>query len=115
MRTLRIILHDQLSFEIASLQNLNRKEDTVLLIESKEHCTHARHHKKKLVFLLSAMRHFAEALQKKKINVTHCRLDDPENVGTLYGETKRVVEKKSLKKWFLPVPANTGSLRAWKN
>jgi deoxyribodipyrimidine photolyase-related protein len=45
---------------ISSLQYLDKENDLVLLCEVPEEATHVRHQQKKIAFLFSAMRHFAE-------------------------------------------------------
>ncbi|MDP3372022.1 MAG: cryptochrome/photolyase family protein, partial [Candidatus Paracaedibacteraceae bacterium] len=60
MKALRIILWDHLSHDVSSLSDLDMQTDTILMCETVDDCTHVKHHKKKLVFLLSAMRHFAQ-------------------------------------------------------
>ncbi|WP_417594111.1 cryptochrome/photolyase family protein [Oceanospirillum sp.] len=76
MATLRLILGDQLSENITSLQDLNPTDDCVLMCELVEETTYVPHHKKKLVFFLSAMRHFAQQLQRKGVNVHYFNLDE---------------------------------------
>ena len=55
MTTLRLILADQLSESMASLQELNKKFDTVMFCEVVEEATYVPHHPKKIAFLFSAM------------------------------------------------------------
>ncbi len=71
MKTLRLVLADQLSRSISSLRGIDPSEDTVLLIESSYLTECGIHHKQKLAFVLSAMRHYAEDLQKEKIHVDY--------------------------------------------
>jgi deoxyribodipyrimidine photolyase-related protein len=54
-------------------------------------CTHVPYHLKKLVLVLSAMRHFARALTMRGVQVRYVRLDDPDNTQTLRGEVGRAV------------------------
>ena len=64
MTTLRLILADQLSPSIASLRGADKTRDVILLCEVMEEASYVPHHPKKIAFLFSAMRHFAEALQQ---------------------------------------------------
>lgn len=89
MKTLRVILWDQLSHSISSLKKVDPPQDVILMCEVKEECTYVKHHKKKLVFLLSAMRHFAAELLSKNYQVEYVQLDTPHNTQTLAGEIKR--------------------------
>jgi len=53
---LRVVLGDQCSRGLASLRDLNAARDVVLLAEVTGECTYVRHHKQKIVLVLSAMR-----------------------------------------------------------
>ena len=57
---LRLVLGDQLSREMSSLRECNKSQDKILLAEVREEATYVKHHKKKIVLLFSAMRHFAK-------------------------------------------------------
>ena len=92
---LRLILADQLSEEISSLQGLDAARDSVLLCEVMEEATYVPHHPKKIAFLFSAMRHFAAELSAKGVTVRYVKLDDAENSGSFTGEVARAV--KALK------------------
>ncbi len=93
MGTLRIILGDQLSFEISSLEGLDSGRDIVLMMEVLEEVTYVRHHKQKIVLFLSAMRHFAEALIRRGVSVDYVKLDAPDNSSTLTTEVQRAVAR----------------------
>ncbi len=51
--------------------------------------TYVKHHKKKIAFVFSAMRHFAAGLRVSGWNVDYRFLDDTENSGSLVGEVVR--------------------------
>ena len=63
MTVLRIILGDQLAVDLIALADLDPGRDIVLMMEVQEENTYVRHHKQKIVLVLSAMRHFADALR----------------------------------------------------
>lgn len=88
-RRLCLVLGDQLSFDLASLQGLDAEHDTVLLVEVMEEASHVLHHPQKIALVFSAMRHFAEALQQRGIRVQYVTLDDPHNTGSVPGELTR--------------------------
>ena len=52
-----------------------------------------RHHKQKIAFLFSAMRHFAAELEAEGIAVDYVRLDAPGNTGSFTGELERAVAR----------------------
>lgn len=74
--TLRLILGDQLSPGISSLSDLDRDTDVVVMAELWDEATYVKHHKKKIAFLFSAMRHFADALRADGVTVDYRRLGD---------------------------------------
>jgi hypothetical protein len=63
----------------------------MLMAEVMGECTHIPYHLKKLVLVLSAMRHFAAALTAPGAPVRYVRLDDPANAQSLRGEVARAV------------------------
>ena len=88
---LRLILGDQLSRNISCLHYCEKQTDTILLCEVWEEATYVRHHKKKIAFLFSAMRHFAWELKEDGYQVHYTRLDDPQNSGSFRGELRRAI------------------------
>jgi deoxyribodipyrimidine photolyase-related protein len=93
MKTLRLVLGDQLSRSLSALSDLDPETDIVLMAEVWDETTYVPHHKKKIAFILSAMRHHARALEQDGITVRYVRLDDPQNTGSLAGEVKRAVDE----------------------
>ena len=93
MATVRLILGDQLSPAMSSLADIDPDTDTVLLAEVMAECTYVKHHKKKVVFVLSAMRHFARELEDQGYNVDYVKLTDRGNTGTLKGEAERALKR----------------------
>ncbi|MFQ3582370.1 MAG: cryptochrome/photolyase family protein [Chloracidobacterium sp.] len=57
------ILGDQLTLRHPAFERLTPRDAVVLMIESSAHARRVRYHKQKLVFLFSAMRHYAEELR----------------------------------------------------
>ena len=98
MATLYLIMADQLSASIASLQQLDGKSDTVMFCEVMEEATYVPHHPKKIGFLFSAMRHFSAELEAKGIKVRYVKLDDAENTGSFTGEVQRAFAELTPKK-----------------
>ena len=93
MSVLALVLGDQLSPNLSSLRRASKRDDHVLLVEVAEEASYVRHHKKKIAFVFSAMRHFAEELKEAGWNVDYVRLDDPENTGRFTGEVRRAIDR----------------------
>jgi (6-4)DNA photolyase len=87
-----IVLGDQLNRSISSLDDVNHANDIIMLCEVLEEATYVKHHQKKLVFVFSAMRHFAEALRADGFQVHYATLGEAGNTGSFGGELKRAVE-----------------------
>ncbi len=111
-RTLRFVLGDQLSRSLAALRDLDADRDIVLMVEVRAEATYVRHHPKKIAFVLSAMRHFAEALAAEGVRVDYVRLDEPDNTGTFGGELRRAVARHRPDRVVLVRP---GEWRVWQD
>lgn len=76
MKTLVPLLGDQLSLEIASLKQVEKNTTVILITECREEATYVKHHKKKLVFVFSCMRHFAKTLRARGWQVEYHHISD---------------------------------------
>jgi deoxyribodipyrimidine photolyase-related protein len=92
-KSLRLILGDQLSHDTSSLMDIDPHSDLVLMVEVLEEATYVPHHPKKIVFLFSAMRHFAAELRLRGVQVDYVGLEDPGNSGSFTGEILRAVAR----------------------
>ena len=115
MPSLRLILADQLSHSLPSLEGIDSKKDAVLMCEVMEETTYAPHHQKKIAFLFSAMRHFAKELGERGIYVRYITLDDSENTGSFTGEIKRAVGDFKPDKIIVTEPGEYRVLEAMKS
>lgn len=95
VETLIPVLGDQLTPDIAALKRADPATSVVLMMEVVEETTYVRHHKAKIAFILSAMRHHAERLRALGWAVDYVRLDDADNAGSFTGEVARAVERYS--------------------
>ena len=77
MVSLTLILSSQLSLGSQALRSHHKDIDYVLMVETQEACTHVKHHKKKIAFMLATMRHFAETLKAHGFKVHYVQLSDP--------------------------------------
>jgi deoxyribodipyrimidine photolyase-related protein len=94
VKTLRVLLGDQLTPGVGALSDLDPATDVVLMIEAREEATYVPHHKQKIALVLSAMRHFAQELAAQGVAVDYIRLDDPANTGSLTDEFLRAVARR---------------------
>ncbi len=112
MAALRFVLGDQLTRTIPTLRGLDPAADTVLMVEVAEEATYVPHHKQKIAFLLSAMRHFADELRAEGLTVDYVRLDDPDNTGSFTGELERAVRRHLPDAVFVTEPGEYRVLQA---
>lgn len=92
-RNLILILGDQLTFGISSLRTADPLQDRILMAEVMDEATYVKHHQKKIAFLFSAMRHFAEELRLAGWTVDYVRLDDANNQGSFSAELTTAVAR----------------------
>jgi deoxyribodipyrimidine photolyase-related protein len=87
------VLGDQLSLDLSSLKASSPESAIVVMAEVADEATYVRHHKKKIAFILAAMRHFASELERAGWRVCYVRLDDPKNGGSLTSEIARIARE----------------------
>lgn len=110
-RRLRLVLGDQLTRGISSLTDIDTARDVVLMVEVADEACHVRHHKQKITLVLSAMRHFAEALRAEGIEVDYVALDDPRNTQGFTSELRRAVSRHRPDAIVVTEP---GEWRVWQ-
>ena len=93
MTNLIFVLGDQLSLTLSSLRDADPADSIVLMAEVADETIYVRHHRRKLAYILSAMRHHADDLRALGWTVDYVALDDPENSGSFTGELARAVER----------------------
>ena len=118
MKTLRLIFGDQLSRPLSALRGIDRARDVVLMVEVGEEVTYVRHHKQKIVFVLSAMRHFAESLRAEGIDVDYVRMNDKGNTGSFTGELGRALSRHKVDRIVATEPGEyrvLETMESWEN
>ena len=69
MKVLRPILADQLPFDLSSLADVDAQNDVLVFCEVRSETDYVPHHPQKIIFLFSAMRHFAQQLSSMGFSV----------------------------------------------
>ena len=90
------ILGDQLSHGLSSLAGQDKKESVILMAEVDEETEYVPHHKSKMAYILSAMRHHAEDLRSAGWIVDYVKLTDANNSGSFTGEVARAIERHKI-------------------
>ena len=88
-KPLILVLGDQLSASLASLQDLPEGA-VVALCEVDEEGRYVPHHPQKIAMMFAAMRHFASELEAAGQSVHYSRLDDDDNRQELLKEAERL-------------------------
>lgn len=116
VRTLAVVLGDQLDHDSAALRGLDPDRDAVLMMEVEDESRHVPSHKQRTVLFLSAMRHFALELMDRGLRVRYVRLDMPGNSQSFDGEVRRAAELLSPERVVLVRPGEhrvTAMAEAW--
>ncbi len=111
MAALRFILGDHLTTGVSALAGLDPAHDVVLMAEVHDEATYVRHHKQKIAFIFSAMRHFANALRKQGVTVDYVKIDDPDNTHAFTGELERALVRHRATEVVVTEP---GEWRVWE-
>ena len=111
MKTLRLVLGDQLSLQISALRGLDCEHDVVLMAEVADEATAVKRHQQKIVLVLSAMRHFAADLRADNVPLDYVYLDDVDNTGSILGEMRRALTRHAVDRIVVTEP---GEWRVWQ-
>ena len=98
-----LILGDQLSEDLSSLQSLN-PGDEILMAEVNAEASYVQHHPQKIALIFSGMRHFAKQLRNLGHTVHYIKLTDPQNQGDLLGQMKHLSEQLQVQQWVITEP-----------
>ncbi len=115
MTTLHLILGDQLSPTISSLEGYDSSTDLILMCEVWEEARYVKHHKKKIAFLFSAMRHFAKEMNSNGYKLLYTKLDDENNTGSFMGEVERVLSAHNIDRIIITEPGEYRVLKAMQS
>jgi deoxyribodipyrimidine photolyase-related protein len=107
-----VVLGDQLDADAAVLRTANPERDAVLMAEVDDEATHVPSHRQRTTLFLSAMRHFADTLVRRKWRVRYVSLDDSDNSHTLVGEIQRAAQALAPKAIALTLPGEHRVQRA---
>ena len=114
VRNLIPILGDQLSQNLSALEAADPKRDILIMMEVRAETQHVWHHRKKLAFLFSAMRHHAEWLRSSGWRLEYICLDDPDNTGNFSEEMKRAVQRLQPQQLLMTRPGEFRVMSAFQ-
>ncbi|HEX4165053.1 MAG TPA: cryptochrome/photolyase family protein [Bryobacteraceae bacterium] len=93
VRQLVLILGDQLSLKSAAFDDFDPTQDSVWMAEVPAESTHVLSHKVRITYFLTAMRHFAQDVRRRRYLLQYRALDDKQNRGTLDAELTHTIDK----------------------
>ena len=99
------IFGDQLSLNLSSLADANKENDVVFMCEVHAEAVAVKHHKKKIAFVFSAMRHFANELSNQGYNVCYTKIEDSENTQGFETELIRAIKRHRPKNIVITEPS----------
>jgi len=111
-KILRFVLGDQLSRGISSLDGAEAGRDVIFTAEVMAEATSVKHHKKKIAFLFSAMRHFADDLREEGFTVDYLRLEAEGNPGDFGNALAEAAERHGANRVVMTEPSEMRVLEA---
>lgn len=111
-KVLRLVLGDQLSRDLSCLKDADPGRDVIFMAEVRGEAKAVRHHKKKIAFVFSAMRHFAEALEAEGFEVDYLKLDAHGNSGELGAALKSAISRHQARRVVMTEPSEVRVLEA---
>ncbi|WP_323762871.1 cryptochrome/photolyase family protein [Maricaulis sp.] len=104
MTDLVLVLGDQLTPDLPSLRQTAPGDADILMVEASRETGYVWHHRKKIVFVLSAMRHFAAALEASGRRVIYHRLDQDKPCSSFTEAVERALAAHSYDRIILTEP-----------
>ncbi|HYN61571.1 MAG TPA: cryptochrome/photolyase family protein, partial [Rubrivivax sp.] len=114
LRSLIVVLGDQLDPDAAAFDAFDAAVDAVWMAEVAEESTHVWSSKPRTVMFLAAMRHFALALQAAGRPLHYTRLDAPGNGGSLAAQLQADILRLKPARLVMTAPGDWRVLEAIK-
>ena len=114
LRTLVVVLGDQLDLDASAFDGFDPANDVVWMAEVEEESTRAWSSKQRIALFLAAMRHFAQALQAAGRPLHYRRLDDPGNRGSLAAELQATLAQFAPRRVVMTAPGDWGVWQSLK-
>jgi deoxyribodipyrimidine photolyase-related protein len=112
LRCLVLVLGDQLDLEAAAFDGFDPQLDAVWMAEVAEESTHVWSSRPRIALFLTAMRHFALALEEAGRPLHYLRIDAPGNRGSLEAQLRADIERLGPARLVMTAPGDWRVLRA---
>lgn len=109
------MLGDQLTLDLAAIKRANKSKDVIIMAEVDAEAEYVKHHPKKIAFIFSAMRHFADTIKASGWRVLYSKIDDPQNSHNIIGEVLRYAEKVEANELFVTKPGEWRLIELFEN
>jgi deoxyribodipyrimidine photolyase-related protein len=106
LRSLVIVLGDQLDDESSAFDGFDTYQDSVWMAEAVEESTHVWSAKQRIVLFLSSMRHFAQSLENAGKSVHYTKLTPDSEPSTLGVELQRAIAKLKPERLVMAAPGD---------
>lgn len=103
MKTLRLILGDQLNIQHSWFKNVE-ENTTYCLFEMRQETDYVVHHIQKVIGFFAAMRHFSEDLKSLGHKVIYWKLNDEDNTQDLSENLKKLIKKHQIERFEYLLP-----------
>ena len=114
LRTLVLVLGDQLDLDAAAFDDFDAGQDAVWMAEVAEESTQVWSSKPRTVMFLAAMRHFERALRSAGRPLHYTRLDAPDNAGSLASQLQADIHRLRPGRLVITAPGDWRVLQAIK-
>lgn len=115
LRHLVLILGDQLNMDASALADFDPAQDAIWMAEVMQESTHVQSSKQRSTLFLSAMRHFAQAIQDRAWPLYYTKLDDAGNAGTLAAELDKAIQASSPQQLVMTAPGEWRVLQSLRS
>ncbi|MEP5199201.1 MAG: cryptochrome/photolyase family protein, partial [Paracoccaceae bacterium] len=106
MKTLVLILGDQLWLGSPALKRARETQARILMVEAYEEASYVPQHKARLVLFFSAMRHFRDALLDEDFDVTYTALDDEQTHTSIAAELNAQIKAQDVERVVCVTPGD---------
>lgn len=98
MKTLRLLLGDQLNYEHSWF---NKTDEKVIycMFEMRQETDYVKHHIQKVIGFFSAMRYFANTIKNKGHEVVYFKINDTNNTQSLTNNLNLLIKKHNIQKF----------------
>jgi deoxyribodipyrimidine photolyase-related protein len=115
LRSLILVLEDQLDRHSSAFGDFDPEQDAVWMAEVSDESTHVWSSKQRIAVFLSAMRHFAERLRGDGVALHYARLDEASPHASLASELRATIDRLRPRRLVMCAPGDWRVLRSLRD